>query len=238
MGLLKKRVDVGKMKNEGDTEALASLLKHKEQNIRREAAKALGELRDPSVVTPLVNSLVETDSIAFLEKVRALGSIGAPAIDILLQALNSKEHKIRKGAIAALGRIGDERAAKPIIRILKHESHLDMKLTEIRALGRIGSAEAIDQLIRELKKSFEKVRFPNFQIVTNQEDIEAIVLVLLQIGKPSIERLERLLDDTNPRISKGAREILEGRFHWKDRQTRIREKETHRPKSRNQRLLD
>ncbi len=232
MGFLRKEIDTEKMRNEGNTKALVGLLKHKDRSVRREAAKALRELRDPGTAPALVESLAETDAITFLEKVRALESIGAPAIDILLRALGNDESNIRRGAIAVLGRIREGRAVKPIIRMLKHESSPDLKRTEITALGRIGSAEALDQLIRELKKLLPKVTFVYFEdTIDTEKDVACIVLALKQFGQASVAPLESLLSDPNENVSKGAREILERKFHWRDQQSSTRRRKMSRARA-------
>ncbi len=96
------------------------MLKAKDVAVRIQAAKALGEARNPSAVTPLIAALWDLDRYSrtdFLDAaVDALGKIGAPAVEPLIAA-----------------------SKKPCVYGFSH-------LYEFRALGKIGGP-AVEPLI-------------------------------------------------------------------------------------------
>lgn len=93
-----------------------------DKSIRGEAARALGEIKDPKAAIPLCKALRHNDMV-YRDKVRnALVSIGGNAVDPLIEALKDKNDLVRKGAVVALGEIGDPKAIEPLVNILAEES--------------------------------------------------------------------------------------------------------------------
>jgi len=109
---------------EPSVEAFVQALKDESELIRREAAVALGEIKDEKAIEPLITALTTDEesevrgSAAF-----ALGSIGSEkAIEPLITALTTDEESgVRGSAADALGSIGDNRAVEPLKKALKDE---------------------------------------------------------------------------------------------------------------------
>jgi HEAT repeat protein len=94
-------------------------------SIHRAAAHALGELRDPQAVEPLIETL------------EAL--------------VDNPDTTLRANAIRALGQIGDPQALEPLIRALA-KKHPDLHNAAAHALGQLGEPQAIEALFDALKK--------------------------------------------------------------------------------------
>jgi HEAT repeat protein len=80
--------------------------------LRREAAAALGSIGDPSAVSYLTISLIDSSSQVRQAAAAALGKIGDPrAVHPLVDALDDREANVRQAAAEALGKL--DRQADP-----------------------------------------------------------------------------------------------------------------------------
>ncbi|HEX3102631.1 MAG TPA: HEAT repeat domain-containing protein, partial [Pyrinomonadaceae bacterium] len=99
-------------KNEA-TQALTPLLADKAEFVRTETAFALGEVRDPSAVTPLTQTLEHDNSrVVKAAAATALGKIGDPAavepLGKIFQSHPNEENEfLRRCAAHALGKIAE-----------------------------------------------------------------------------------------------------------------------------------
>ena len=82
-----------------------------------------------------------------MEAGRALGRIGKPAVDVLIEARRDEDSRGRDSAVAALGNIGGEFVRNELIGVLTDDNEEStVKLTAIQALSKIGDAESIAEL--------------------------------------------------------------------------------------------
>src|SRR6516225_3392068 len=131
---------------------LALLINEQEDlSLRRLAAEALAKKLDARAVRPMVKVLRKMDpTMAGWEPlVKALASMGAPAVKPLMEMLRDDDRSIRIIAIDELGRIGDERAAAPLLPLLL-DGDPNMRMAAANALGEIGDARAVPPLLRLL----------------------------------------------------------------------------------------
>jgi HEAT repeat protein len=85
-----------------------------------------------------------------------LEEIGAPAVDLLCQALLKQRFTVPDGeyyddywrakVADSLGQIGDPRAVEPLIFVLLHDDNLDVRTWAATALARIGDERAIEPM--------------------------------------------------------------------------------------------
>jgi len=120
--------------NEGGIEALISKLKDEDTNIVEAAVEALGKMKDPRAVEPLIEILnKEEDGDILVKTIDALIEIEDPkAIPPLISTLNHKDLGNRWYAcqiIEKLARKGiiDYQAVEPLISILKKDSKYVIK---------------------------------------------------------------------------------------------------------------
>jgi glycerophosphoryl diester phosphodiesterase len=112
----------------GDVRALPGLVNHlwdKEIEVRREAALALGRLKNPEAVEPLRKVLMSnTEAPVRYDAARALGEIASPAAtaDLIWVMERSEDWQLKGACARALGRIGEGKAAKPLAKLLLQES--------------------------------------------------------------------------------------------------------------------
>jgi HEAT repeat protein len=117
--LIKKAgVDIGSLEDQGLITAIPS---DKNTDVRRAAAEALGKIKDPRAVGPLLSAFKDEHPVVHREAADALGKIGEPAFEPLLSALKDEDWHVRRGAAEALGEIKDPRAVEPLLSALKDE---------------------------------------------------------------------------------------------------------------------
>jgi HEAT repeat protein len=118
---------------------------------RLEAVKNLGASKDNKAVEYLIQTLGDPDVRVQAKSVDMLGQLRATeASPVLIQHLflRSTDGKMKQRILAALGKIGDDRAARPIVEFLQRDLDPETRGTAIFALGEIGSPEALDTLAR------------------------------------------------------------------------------------------
>ena len=68
-------------------------------------------------------------------------------VPVLLEALADDSFEVRTSAAIALGKLGDDRARKPLRHALERDSHNDVRDSAALALGMLGSEENIPYLV-------------------------------------------------------------------------------------------
>jgi len=108
------------------------------------------------IAAPAVGLLVEALDNRYTRHYarRVLGCIGTPAVEPLIAALKSEDSDVQDYAAIALGEIGDLRAVEPLMS-MKDENGRLFKYAAY-ALGEIGDPVAVEPLIQSLKD--EKLR--------------------------------------------------------------------------------
>ncbi|MBI4616489.1 MAG: HEAT repeat domain-containing protein, partial [Planctomycetes bacterium] len=144
------------------------------------ALKGLSKVGTETSVEPLVELLGTIPDFLGLPVVEALAGIGEPAVLPLIEAL--EDGAKRPWAVAALGEIGDPRAAQPLMR------HYDDSGRVAAAIARIGP-QAIEPLLAVLP-----------------DRATEIMDLLIQFGEASIDPAVELL--TRPDSAGFAEEIL------------------------------
>ena len=84
------------------------------------------------------------------ELTQKLMSVGDPAVEPLIQALENENWKVRRTAAVALGKMGCERAVDPLIKILQEDDGKLVVMAAAVALGEIGDERAIEPLLEVL----------------------------------------------------------------------------------------
>ncbi len=153
------------------TPSLLACLQASEENVRQDAIRALGVIKAPEAIEPLVAMLKhgQADAQLAAEALDALNwrpmnpaervlfaftrgryddpvSDGAAAVEPLIAALADNKVVVRRSAARALGLIGDQRAVVPLIGLVK-DDHPEVRENVYRALGELGDERALDALI-------------------------------------------------------------------------------------------
>lgn len=126
-------------------EPLIEALRDREGTVRKLAAIMLGNLQDTRAIEELGMTLYDLHHEVSQTAAEALARFGAPAIDVLAEALIHPEASVREHAILGLGRIHDERVIPYLIEML-HDPAREVKRQAIQSLAEIKDRRAIPAL--------------------------------------------------------------------------------------------
>ena len=118
---------------------------------RLEAVKSLGASKDAKAVEYLIQALGDPDVRVQAKAIQMLGDLRAnDATPVLVQYLflRTTDPNMKQLILASLGKIGDTRAAQPLIEFLHRDLDPATRGTAIFALGEIGALESVDVLAR------------------------------------------------------------------------------------------
>jgi len=106
---------------------------------RCDAARLLGQSRDPRAVDALLPDLEDPDWRVRRNAVQALGALKTPrAVKPLLQALNDRTNTVRQRAAVGLGRIKDPEAIPILIRVVLENDNSQVSEAAYHALKKFG----------------------------------------------------------------------------------------------------
>ncbi|MBI2333695.1 MAG: HEAT repeat domain-containing protein [Chloroflexi bacterium] len=126
-------------------EPLIEALTDREKTVRKFAIMILGKLKDIRAIEELGMAVYDLHHEVSQTAAEALAQFGAPAVDVLAEALIHPEASVREHAIIGLGRIHDERVVPYLIEML-HDSDRVVKRQAVRSLSELRDARAIPAL--------------------------------------------------------------------------------------------
>lgn len=204
--------------------APVSVLNAPDSTGRIYAAWALGVIKDPTAVEPLIAALKDANADLRLNASIALGSINDQrAVEPLITALKDTNADVRMNSAAALGRLKDSKAVAPLIELFK-DANFGVVQRAARALVDIGPP-AVELLLVALHDSNASVRAyatDTWSAIGDSRTVEPIVsllkdpdanvrvhaaLALGQIADPrTVEPLKSALQDADQsvRLTAGA----------------------------------
>ena len=157
-------------------------LRDSHKNVRAQAARDLGKIKDGRAVQPLIIALKDKDSYVRGQIVTALGEIkDARAVDSLITILKDEDYLyVRQETVKALGKIKDGRAVQTLINALNDE-YPDVREEAVKALIEIGppGIEPLNQAIKENNLRVVADAY-YFFIYTGAQDTETILVEALQ----------------------------------------------------------
>jgi len=173
--------NVGDLRNEKDIPGLVKALAHNDPDVQYLAVEALGDLKDPAAIPPLVTILSEDQYSAVRWKsAEALAKIGKDSVEPLIVLLRHPDEDVRWKAAIALGEIGDVRAIDPLIGLLCDEDRY-VKGRVALALGMIGQP-AVSPLIRALTTGDGSLRWGAAIALGRIHDPRAIAPLVQALG--------------------------------------------------------
>jgi HEAT repeat protein len=133
----------------GSLEEFARQMNSDDPLERLQGVRSLSESNDPGAVAYLVQALGDPDMRVKAKAIDACGTLRAvDATPVLVQQLflRGTEPEVKRRLLAALGKIGDPRAAKPVMEFLGRDLDHATRGTAIFALGEIGAPESLELL--------------------------------------------------------------------------------------------
>ncbi|MBN2380964.1 HEAT repeat domain-containing protein [candidate division WOR-3 bacterium] len=196
--------------------------------VRRNAAYALGEIKDTSAVEALCKALESTDIWVRRRAAESLGKIkDLRAVDPLIVALTDEDLEVRRNTVMALRLIKDNRSTLPLTAML-NEGDEKIRIRTAQALGLIRDSQAVPYLIDALKDKAQGVRKeaaaalvsigdqsavePLIDVLNNDEEWRVRLASAVSLGKlgdeRAIEHLIQALKDSDRRVILSATDAL------------------------------
>jgi HEAT repeat protein len=133
----------------GNIDEFARQLNSEDATERLQGLRSMSESNDPKAVEYLVQALGDPDMRIKAKAIDACGSLRATdATPVLIQQLflRGTDEEVKRRILAALGKIGDARAAKPIQEFLSRDLDHATRGTAVFALGEIADPESVEFL--------------------------------------------------------------------------------------------
>jgi HEAT repeat protein len=173
-------------------------LKYKDWRVRKKAAIALGDIKDPTALPYLCNALCDVSISVKRAAVTALGEIGdAGAVRSLVDILKEKEQdsRLRQNAAIALGMIGNPNAVPSLLANL-NDPKWYVRQDIVNALARIKDESAVHALLGAQSDNHELVRIAIVRALGQFQDAVATTGII------------KFLADENKWVRKTAAEEL------------------------------
>ncbi|HEU4683701.1 MAG TPA: HEAT repeat domain-containing protein [Nitrospira sp.] len=131
---------------------LTASLGNKDWIVRMHAAQALGRIKSPDSVEPLLPLLQDKVKAVREEAAMALAAIGDAAVPSLISALAHADWLVRLHAVEALGRMRSPASVDPLLSVLFNDRDTAVREDVVRALGQIGDERAVEFLVVTMKE--------------------------------------------------------------------------------------
>lgn len=138
-----------KQTKDGNVKSFAHSMESDDPNERLKGIKSLTDLKSEQAVDLLLQALGDEDMRVRAKAIDACGNLRATAATpVLVQQLFLKDtpDEVKLRILASLGKIGDARAAQPIMEFLARDIDKPMRGTAIFALGDLGAPESLPTL--------------------------------------------------------------------------------------------
>jgi len=158
---------LGKIGGKVSLSKLSDLLKSKDPQERKMAARALPGVAGGQAVTDLLTALqAETDADLKAQIIFALGNAAIYVANMkerqaiaaeLIRQMEKDKDMVRLAAVKALGKLRLKSATEPLLKLLTNEHDVEPLAAEIvTALGEIGDERAVDLVVILLKVHVKK----------------------------------------------------------------------------------
>lgn len=182
-------------------ELATEALKSEKKYVRWKAAKALGDMRWATTQ-------------------------GSPydAMPDLLKALDDSDRYVRLHVMQALGKLNDERAVEPLLKVVKLREYEGAREIAIIALGQIGDKSALPTLLEAMHDKSKLIRQSVVMALGNMKDERAVsklipliyrsefeeeaINSLADIGEVAVEPMMKLLEGRTKKYYDAASEVL------------------------------
>lgn len=182
---------LGKRPRPAFLQPLLAVLHHDNPWIREQAVQALGVLRDPQAIPPLLNVLAnqEEDGGVRAKAITALSMLGeASIVEMLIECLSSAHQPLVYAAVKALGELQAVSAIQPLIDVLFREDCVFAYTAIGEALCKLGDPSVVNLLLPRLSTSPSRQRWEIVRVMLHFHDA--------RLSDPLLALLDPLATDT------------------------------------------
>lgn len=165
------------------------ILATQELSVKRAAIKTLGEIKEPSAIPVLKETVLKGSSAVRHEAAEALAKLGDTlGIETLKKELKAEELTVKIKAIKSLGEV-KEPSSIPELRTLLSEKETPVSIEAAFALAKAGDKRGIDRVKKLLESKNEDVRLEAASVLASIKDRAAIPVLeaSLKSSKSSVK---------------------------------------------------
>jgi HEAT repeat protein len=169
--------DIHQLEAKRDTQGLIKALSFKDAAIRMAAAEALGPLKDPTAVEPLVGLLKDDNAGVRIAAVAALAARGGHrVVEPLVATLEDTNFDVRATAATA------------VYRRLMTDADAETRRNTSAALGRLRISDAVEPLTKATMDSDETVRVASIKALQALRDCDAIIPLITVLAREQVRQ--------------------------------------------------
>ncbi len=179
---------------------LEEALNHKHSSVRRQAARALGQLKEGPSAPALLRTMADEEGEVREAAQEAMVALGKGAVQSLIRGLEKPHWFVRQGSAIALGRICDPRALEPLVSKLADSDR--SVVAEVKKALINYDKLALGPLVNGLDEA------PDMELRTRLD-------ILRILGRTNLESLlnhYKTLSDGSPRLEMLLRELAPERM--------------------------
>ncbi|MCE1246396.1 MAG: HEAT repeat domain-containing protein [Firmicutes bacterium] len=117
---------------------------------RRGGSDRLAQIEDVRIIAPLLKARVSRNIEMRWAAHDVLSRLGDFAVETFIEALRTRNKKVKREVAGYLGKLGDMRALQPITEMLADEN-ADVRSDAVIALGALGHPDSFDYIISSLR---------------------------------------------------------------------------------------
>lgn len=187
---------LGSSKSSRAVEPLIAALNDPDPSVQGSAATALGQIKDPRAIESLMAAFRDKDRRE--SALSGLVTMGSPAVDSLVAAMNDSDHDVRWESVKALGDIKDARAVEPLIAALQIK---DIQWNAAHSLGQIDDPRAVEPLIAALNDKNPEFRAQAAQSLGEIKDSRAVAPLIAVLNAPPVNDPALIESDRTVRVA-------------------------------------
>ena len=169
--------NISQLEAKRDTQGLIKALAYKDAAIRIAAVEALGPLREPLAVEPLVGLLKDANAKVRRASVAALAARGGGrVVEPLVSALEDTDPDVQAAA------------AKAVYRRLMTDPDQDTRRATAAALGRIQAADGVEPLVKAIMDPDEGVRLAAIRALQAIGEVQAVVPLIIVLAREQVRQ--------------------------------------------------
>lgn len=182
-----------------------SMLKDEDVSVRKEALKNLENVKDDSIIEPLIEACKDEKSVIRFAAADILGEIGDSAVDKLIENFVKESGSNKRFIAFALKRANNPKSIEYFADAVEDEDFGVRKIA-VRALGELNAADKLDIIAKGLEDVDWGVRSETVQALGDIATEESVALIKEARRKESDDRFKK---SCNKSIKK-AEKIMKG----------------------------
>ena len=165
-------------------EPLLFALRDESTKVSSAAIEALGRIGDERALAIAMQMARDADGDRRRSAVLALSYFARPeSVDLLIDALDEKDHELVMAAVAALGSIDDPRVNKALVQFVNSNASSDARYVAVQAIAKRKDSVAMQGMLKALREGDEVTQVMAFTVLAQWNDPQSLGPLLMIAGR-------------------------------------------------------